>query len=281
MPKKAQMNANYRRNERLLEDGEIDVPGSGGGVSQQYVDDADASTLAEAKEYTDDEIAGIEIPEYTAGTGIAIDNGVISNTAPNQVPAIVSGDAGKVLQVNSGETGVEWASSSGSLPITIRSGTSNPTTITVGAVGDLYINTTNAKVFVCKTANTQTNRYIWNYIVEVSSSTSIDFAACINGTISKSSYINWVTSYYDVSNGGILIGYVKNGHTNKVYAGIFIATLTSIDIEHIYVISGCEVTILSGNITAARSVPSFTDIWDNNYDNDFEFACINTYTGII
>lgn len=113
MPKKAQMNANYRRNERLLEDGEIDVPGSGGGVSQQYVDDADASTLAAAKEYTDDEVAGIEIPEYTAGTGIAINEGVISNTAPNQVPAIAAGDAGKVLQVNAGETGVEWGTASG------------------------------------------------------------------------------------------------------------------------------------------------------------------------
>lgn len=55
MPKKAQMNANYRKNERLLEDGAIDVPGgSGGGDS------------------------------YTAGSGISISaENVISNTAPN------------------------------------------------------------------------------------------------------------------------------------------------------------------------------------------------------
>ena len=82
MPKKAQMNANYRRNEKLLEDGEIDVPCSEG-VTKQYVDDADATTLATAKAYTDDEIAGIDVPEYTAGTGIEITSEkVINNTAP-------------------------------------------------------------------------------------------------------------------------------------------------------------------------------------------------------
>jgi len=117
MPRKAQMNANYRKNERLLEDGQIDIPESGG-VSQQYVDTADAATLAEAKEYTDDEIAGIEIPEYTAGTGISIANGVITNTQPNvdELPQIVSGDAGKVLKVNAGESGVEWGEVSKELP---------------------------------------------------------------------------------------------------------------------------------------------------------------------
>lgn len=82
MPRKAQMNANYRRNEKLLEDGEIDVPCSEG-VTKQYVDDADAATLATAKAYTDDEIAGIDVPEYTAGTGIEITSEkVINNTAP-------------------------------------------------------------------------------------------------------------------------------------------------------------------------------------------------------
>lgn len=78
MPKKAQMNANYRRNEKLLEDGEIDVPCSEG-VTKQYVDDADATTLATAKAYTDDEIAGIDVPEYTAGDGIDITNNTISS----------------------------------------------------------------------------------------------------------------------------------------------------------------------------------------------------------
>lgn len=45
---------------------------------------------------------------YTAGTGISISNGQISLSS-NPVPAISNGDAGKVLAVNSGETGVEWA----------------------------------------------------------------------------------------------------------------------------------------------------------------------------
>lgn len=85
MPRKAQMNANYRRNEKLLEDGEIDVPTSGG-VSQEYVDNADTTTLAEAKAYTDDEIADI----------------------PDELPAIVSSDIGKALKVNATGDGVEW-----------------------------------------------------------------------------------------------------------------------------------------------------------------------------
>lgn len=45
---------------------------------------------------------------YTAGTGISISNGQISLSS-NPVPAILNGDAGKVLAVNSGENGVEWA----------------------------------------------------------------------------------------------------------------------------------------------------------------------------
>lgn len=48
---------------------------------------------------------------YTAGTGISISNGQISLSS-NPVPAISNGDAGKVLAVNSGETGVEWATPS-------------------------------------------------------------------------------------------------------------------------------------------------------------------------
>lgn len=278
MPKKAQMNANYRRNERLLEDGEIDVPGSGG-VSQEYVDSADASTLADAKEYTDDEIAGIEIPEYTAGTGIAIDNGVISNTAPNQVPAIAAGDAGKVLQVNSGETGVEWASSSGSLPITIRSGTSNPTATTVGAVGDLYINTTTASVFVCRTANTQTNRYTWNYIVEAPSGNSIHIASYFAGIISENSYLKQVTSYLDMNDGGIYVGYIKNNNTNKIYGGIFVFTRGSH--EHIYVISGCELTVSSGTVTGATLLTAFTDILTGASGYDLTFTGLNIYPSLL
>lgn len=48
----------------------------------------------------------------------AIDDGEIE---VGGLPEIASGDAGKVLTVNSGETGVEWAESAGGLP-TIESG---------------------------------------------------------------------------------------------------------------------------------------------------------------
>ena len=51
----------------------------------------------------------------TAGTNITIDaNNVISAAAAeDELPTIASGDAGKVLTVNSGETGVEWTTVSG------------------------------------------------------------------------------------------------------------------------------------------------------------------------
>ena len=51
----------------------------------------------------------------TAGTNITIDgNNVISAAAAeDELPTIASGDAGKVLTVNSGENGVEWTTPSG------------------------------------------------------------------------------------------------------------------------------------------------------------------------
>ena len=55
----------------------------------------------------------------TAGTNITIDaNNVISAAAAeDELPTIASGDAGKVLTVNSGENGVEWTTPSGSATV--------------------------------------------------------------------------------------------------------------------------------------------------------------------
>ena len=50
----------------------------------------------------------------TAGTNITISGNTISATVPQELPSITSGDAGKVLKVNSGETGVEWDSAGSS-----------------------------------------------------------------------------------------------------------------------------------------------------------------------
>lgn len=65
-----------------------------------------------------------ELPTYIAGTGIditndeiSVDNTVVamkSDIPADELPSITSGDAGKVLAVNSGETGVEWINAGGS-----------------------------------------------------------------------------------------------------------------------------------------------------------------------
>ena len=79
----------------------------------------------------------------TAGTNITIDaNNVISAAAAeDELPTIASGDAGKVLTVNSGENGVEWttpsgggSSGGGSLP-TINT-TDKGKVLTVNAAGN-------------------------------------------------------------------------------------------------------------------------------------------------
>lgn len=57
-------------------DGHLGFADVDGGVTKQYVDDADATTLATAKAYTDDEIAGIQ---YVAGDGIDISGNTISS----------------------------------------------------------------------------------------------------------------------------------------------------------------------------------------------------------
>ena len=57
------------------------------------------------------------LPDYSgasAGDALVIGNdGPEWGAIPNELPAIAAGDAGKVLKVNSGETGVEWGTAGG------------------------------------------------------------------------------------------------------------------------------------------------------------------------
>ena len=70
----------------------------------------------------------------TAGTNITIDaNNVISAAAAeDELPTIASGDAGKVLTVNSGENGVEWTTPSGSATV-VGYEADNDTKIRIGS----------------------------------------------------------------------------------------------------------------------------------------------------
>lgn len=98
------MNANYRKNERLLEKNPTPI---------------DIGLSEDVKEYVDSQIIQ-ELPEYTTSDdgkvlGVTVDSSGEEPVAEVEwvepaggLPEIVSGDAGKVLAVNNGETGTEW-----------------------------------------------------------------------------------------------------------------------------------------------------------------------------
>lgn len=71
---------------------------------------------------------------------------VTAESAP-ELPPISTGDAGKVLTVNSGETGVEWSTPSGG--INYLTGSGAPVSSVVASVGDLYRDTASGDMYVC------------------------------------------------------------------------------------------------------------------------------------
>lgn len=134
-----QINANYRKTERLLEKNPtpIDVgvskavedaikegggsdytAGSGISISEENVISNTAQPDVN-KQYVDTELAdklnddfsNADVGQATAGQVLAVNdsaNGVEFVTPSGGLPTIASGDAGKVLTVNTGETGTEW-----------------------------------------------------------------------------------------------------------------------------------------------------------------------------
>ena len=66
---------------------------------------------------TEVKVADINSESATAGKVITAngEGGATWESIPSELPAIASGDSGKVLKVNDGESGVEWGSVSGGL----------------------------------------------------------------------------------------------------------------------------------------------------------------------
>lgn len=97
--------------------------GGGGGGTSDYSDLSNKPQINNVTLSGNKSLSDLGIPTYSAGTGIDITSNAISidNTVAlktdipaAELPTIESGDAGKVLKVNAGETGVEWGQAGGS-----------------------------------------------------------------------------------------------------------------------------------------------------------------------
>ena len=78
-----------------------------------------------------------------------------------------------------------------SLPEGAKSGTTNPTSSTKGAIGQHYINSATGIVFVCIAANEVSGTYTWKAVGNVLKSTKV------NTTLNAS---NWSNGTYTLSN---------------------------------------------------------------------------------
>lgn len=90
-------------------------------VLLQAIVSGDSSAMGDPRDREEEFVKAIAdketLPDYSeASEGDVLQIGTDGpewGTVPNELPAIAAGDAGKVLKVNSGETGVEWGAAGG------------------------------------------------------------------------------------------------------------------------------------------------------------------------
>lgn len=97
------------------------TPRSRDEVLLQAIVSGDSSAMGDPRDREEEFVKAIAdketLPDYSeASNGDVLQIGTDGpewGTVPNELPAIAAGDAGKVLKVNSGETGVEWGTTGG------------------------------------------------------------------------------------------------------------------------------------------------------------------------
>ena len=100
-----------------------DTPRSRDEVLLQAIVSGDSSMMGDPRDREEEFVKAIAdketLPDYSeASNGDVLQIGADGpewGSIPNELPAIAAGDAGKVLKVNSGETGVEWGAAGGKL----------------------------------------------------------------------------------------------------------------------------------------------------------------------